>query len=47
VDEMTRKLENRGVQILYKNKHPFTGGQNQYAVYFEVPDRIKVELVAP
>jgi catechol 2,3-dioxygenase-like lactoylglutathione lyase family enzyme len=47
VDEMTRKLENRGVKILYKNKHPYSGGPNHYTVYFEDPDRIKVELAAP
>ncbi|MFS0636920.1 VOC family protein [Mesobacillus foraminis] len=47
VDEMTKKLESRGVPILYKNKHPFAGGDSHYAVYFEDPDRIKVELVAP
>ena len=47
VDEMTAKLEESNVQILYKDKHPFSGGPQHYAVYFEDPDRIKVELVAP
>lgn len=47
VDEMTRMLESRGVNILYKNKHPYAGGEEHYAVYFEDPDRMKVELVAP
>lgn len=47
VDEMTNKLKEKGVSILYPEKHPFAGGENYYAVYFEDPDRIKVELVAP
>ncbi|MBS4207324.1 VOC family protein [Bacillus sp. FJAT-50079] len=47
VDDMTSKLEKRGIKILYTNKHPYAGGEKQYAVYFEDPDRIKVELVAP
>ena len=47
VDEMTRKLKSKGIPILYPDKHPFAGGNKHYAVYFEDPDRIKVELVAP
>jgi catechol 2,3-dioxygenase-like lactoylglutathione lyase family enzyme len=47
VDEMTEALINRGVNILYKDRHPFAGGKNYYAVFFEDPDRIKVEFVAP
>ncbi|CAM3797314.1 VOC family protein [Mesobacillus zeae] len=47
VDKVTAMLKVRGVQILYPDKHPYAGGVNHYAVYFEDPDRIKVELVAP
>lgn len=47
VDEMTSKLASKGVNILYTDKHPYAGGENYYAVFFEDPDRIKVELVAP
>lgn len=47
VDDMTRKLNEKGVKILYTDMHPFAGGEEHYAVYFEDPDRIKVELVAP
>ncbi|MFA1822738.1 VOC family protein [Virgibacillus oceani] len=47
VDDMTKKLKNKGTTILYKKQHPFAGGEDHYAVYFEDPDRIKVELVAP
>ncbi|MDQ0862042.1 VOC family protein [Bacillus sp. V2I10] len=47
VDEMAIKLKAKGIHILYTDKHPFAGGDEHYAVYFEDPDRIKVELVAP
>lgn len=47
VDELTGKLQHKGIRILYTKKHPFAGGPEHYAVYFEDPDRMKVELVAP
>ncbi|MFS0882058.1 MULTISPECIES: VOC family protein [Bacillaceae] len=47
VDDMTMKLKDKGINILYTDQHPFAGGNDHYAVYFEDPDRIKVELVAP
>lgn len=47
VDEMANNLKERGISILYENQHPFAGGNHHYAVYFEDPDRIKVEFVAP
>lgn len=47
VDEITKKLISNGEKILYKESHPYAGGPEHYAVYFEDPDRIKVELVAP
>jgi catechol 2,3-dioxygenase-like lactoylglutathione lyase family enzyme/GNAT superfamily N-acetyltransferase len=46
-DEMTAKLRERGVKILYEDRHPHAGGPDYYGVFFEDPDRIKVELVAP
>ena len=47
VDDITQKLMAKGVTILYTDQHPFAGGEDYYAVFFEDPDRIKVELVAP
>jgi catechol 2,3-dioxygenase-like lactoylglutathione lyase family enzyme len=46
VDEVMRELHAKGVTVLYNDKHPNAGGKS-YAVFFEDPDRIKVELVAP
>jgi catechol 2,3-dioxygenase-like lactoylglutathione lyase family enzyme len=47
VDEITETLLKKEIRILYKEKHPYAGGREYYAVFFEDPDRIKVELVAP
>lgn len=47
VDEMAKELKLRSVRLLYPDNYPYAGGKNHYAVYFEDPDRIKVELVAP
>ncbi|KGP90624.1 hypothetical protein N780_04350 [Pontibacillus chungwhensis BH030062] len=47
VDRITAELREKGTSILYEDKHPYAGGEDYYAVYFEDPDRIKVELVAP
>jgi catechol 2,3-dioxygenase-like lactoylglutathione lyase family enzyme len=47
VSEITTLLRQRGVPILYEHQHPYAGGGEYYAVFFEDPDRMKVELVAP
>lgn len=47
IDELTKSLQERGTRLLYQNTHPYAGGDKHYAVYFEDPDRIKVEVVAP
>ncbi len=46
VDLMTKKLRERDVTILYEDRHPYAGGPDYYAVFFEDPDRMKVEIVA-
>ena len=47
VDQMKEKLKEKDITILYEDQYPFAGGPNYYALYFEDPNRIKVELVAP
>jgi catechol 2,3-dioxygenase-like lactoylglutathione lyase family enzyme len=47
VDSLTETLKSNGIPILYENRHPFAGGKDYYAVFFEDPDRMKVEIVAP
>jgi catechol 2,3-dioxygenase-like lactoylglutathione lyase family enzyme len=47
VDEMLEKLKVKNVPLLYQEKYPYAGGENYYAVFFEDPQRMKVEFVAP
>ncbi|MBK9333621.1 MAG: VOC family protein [Ignavibacteria bacterium] len=46
IDTLTAELKERNVNILYSDRHPYAGGEDYYAVFFEDPDRIKVEVVA-
>ncbi len=47
VDRLVSELAARGITPLYSDRHPHAGGAGHYAVFFEDPDRIKVEVVAP
>jgi len=47
VDELTLKVRDKGMEVLYQDRHPYAGGKGYYALFFEDPDRIKVEVVAP
>lgn len=46
IDAITAELKARGVCILYEDRHPYAGGEGYYAVFFEDPDRMKVEIVS-
>ena len=46
VDELTEKMRQWGMHILYEDRHPFAGGPNTYAVFAEDPDRVKIEITA-
>lgn len=46
IDALTDALRERGVRILYPDRHPYAGGADHYAVFFEDPDGLKVEVVA-
>ena len=46
VDTLTKELKEKNINILYTDRHPLAGGEEYYAVFFEDPDRIKVEVVA-
>lgn len=46
VDELTEELKRKGIKILYEDRHPYAGGSEYYAVFFEDPDRMKVEITA-
>jgi catechol 2,3-dioxygenase-like lactoylglutathione lyase family enzyme len=47
VDVITAWVRRSGHTILYEDRHPYAGGRGHYAVFFEDPDRIKLEVVAP
>ncbi len=47
VDLIAKWITDNGHTLLYQDRHPFAGGANYYAVFFEDPDRIKLEVVAP
>lgn len=47
VDDLTERLRQRGVRILYDDRHPHAGGPDHYALFCEDPDGLKVEVVAP
>lgn len=44
VDELTEKMRQWKMRILYEDRHPFAGGTNTYAVFTEDPDRVKIEI---
>ncbi len=44
IDEITTELKAKGVTILYPEKHPQAGGKDSYALFFEDPDRMKLEI---
>lgn len=46
VDQLTDLLRQKGISLLYEDRHPYAGGPDYYAVFFEDPDRIKLEVVA-
>jgi GrpB-like predicted nucleotidyltransferase (UPF0157 family)/catechol 2,3-dioxygenase-like lactoylglutathione lyase family enzyme len=42
IDDLTHELREQKINILYEDKHPHAGGS--YGVFFEDPDRIKLEV---
>jgi catechol 2,3-dioxygenase-like lactoylglutathione lyase family enzyme len=44
VTKLVAELQERHITILYPENTPHAGEQHHHAVYFEDPDRIKVEL---
>lgn len=44
VDAVAGWLRQHQHPLLYEDRHPFAGGPGYYAVFFEDPDRIKLEV---
>jgi catechol 2,3-dioxygenase-like lactoylglutathione lyase family enzyme len=48
VRELPRLLRDRGIRLLYEDRSADTiGAPSEWTVFFEDPDRMKVEVVAP
>jgi catechol 2,3-dioxygenase-like lactoylglutathione lyase family enzyme len=47
VEHLRVQLNKNKVPFLYDNNYPFAGGEGHFALFFEDPDRIKIEIVAP
>ncbi|MGT2716062.1 VOC family protein [Streptococcus respiraculi] len=45
VDSLHERLRSEGVTLLYEENYPHAGGPDHYAVFFEDPDRLKIEVV--
>jgi catechol 2,3-dioxygenase-like lactoylglutathione lyase family enzyme len=46
VESLTQELRDRGIRVLYENRSSEEiGAPSPYSVFFEDPDRIKVEIV--
>jgi catechol 2,3-dioxygenase-like lactoylglutathione lyase family enzyme len=46
LDELCQCVKDRGLRLLYTDLYPHAGGRDQFALYFEEPDGLKIELVA-
>lgn len=46
VNLLREELKMNGMIELYHELYPYAGGKNHYALFFEDPDRIKLEIVA-
>ena len=45
IDQLRKDLLARGVNLLYDDRYPYAGGEHHYALYFEDPDGMKIEVV--
>jgi catechol 2,3-dioxygenase-like lactoylglutathione lyase family enzyme len=45
VDLVAKWIKGNGYSLLDEDRPPFAGGTGYYAVFFEDPDRIKLEVV--
>lgn len=45
INELREELIKNNVLVLYDERYPYAGGKEHYALFFEDPDRIKLEIV--
>jgi catechol 2,3-dioxygenase-like lactoylglutathione lyase family enzyme len=46
IDRLTTQVKEKGIPILYADRHPYANGSEAYALFFEDPDRLKIECAA-
>lgn len=46
VNYFAKAVKEKGCILLYEDRYPYAGGSEHYALFFEDPNRIKVEVVA-
>jgi len=44
IDEMTIKLKEKGITILYEHKHPYAGGETILLYFLKTPIELKLKL---
>ena len=47
VDDLREKLLDIAAPLLYEDRYPYAGGEDNYSLFFEDPDRIKLEYIFP
>jgi catechol 2,3-dioxygenase-like lactoylglutathione lyase family enzyme len=47
IEHLRVQLKKKNVSFLYEDKFPYAVGEGYYALFFEDPDRIKIEIVSP
>lgn len=45
INQLRQDLLEKGVKLLYDDRYPYAGGEDHYALYFEDPDGVKIEVV--
>lgn len=46
IQRVSQALAQKGIPFLYPDRHPYAAGENALALFFEDPDRLKIELAA-
>ncbi len=47
LERLTTAIQQRGWTLLYPERHPHAGGPDQLSLFFEGPERLKIELTRP
>ncbi len=45
IEALRKQLIKKKTPMLYEDRYPYAGGEEHFALFFEDPDRIKLEIV--